>query len=134
MKLHLNFRGFLLVILSPSQNSDCSSRHQTFGATNFPCQKQKFKTYLHNSVIRQFLSESTGIYLNLIRGIKNTIKQRKTPISEDKCLCLLYPNATILKTSANNATVSQRPTTVRYCEKPFPVSANASAPAAPALP
>ena len=69
--------------------------------------------------------------MNLIRGIKNTIKQRKTPISEDKCLCLLYPNATILKTSANNATVSQRPTTVRYCEKPFPVSANASAPAAP---
>jgi len=45
-----------------------------------------------------------------------------------------YPNATMLKTSANNATVSQRPTTVMYCEKPFPVSAKASAPAAPALP
>jgi len=45
-----------------------------------------------------------------------------------------YPNATILKTSANNATVSQRPTTVIYCENPFPVSAKASAPAAPALP
>ena len=46
----------------------------------------------------------------------------------------IYPKATMLKTSANNATVSQRPTTVMYCEKPFPVSANASAPAAPALP
>ena len=47
---------------------------------------------------------------------------------------LYYPKATMLKTSANNATVSQRPTTVMYCEKPFPVSAKASAPAAPALP
>ena len=46
----------------------------------------------------------------------------------------VYPSATKLKTSANNATVSQRPTTVMYCEKPFPVSAKASAPAAPALP
>ena len=42
MKLYLNFRGFLLVILSPSQNSDCSSRHQTFGATNFPSQFSKW--------------------------------------------------------------------------------------------
>ena len=35
MKLYLNFKGFLLVILSPSQSSDCSTRHQTLGATNF---------------------------------------------------------------------------------------------------
>ena len=28
MKLYLNSKGFLLVILSLSQNSDCSSRHQ----------------------------------------------------------------------------------------------------------
>ena len=40
----------------------------------------------------------------------------------------------MLNTSANRATVSQRPTTVMYWEKPLPVSANASAPAAPALP
>ena len=29
----------------------------------------------------------------------------------------------MLKTSAKRATVSQRPTTVMYCEKPLPVSA-----------
>ena len=44
------------------------------------------------------------------------------------------PKATMLKTRANRATVSQRPTTVIYWEKPLPVSAKASAPAAPALP
>ena len=42
MKLYLNFKGFLLVILSPSQNSDCSSRHQTISATNFPSQFSKW--------------------------------------------------------------------------------------------
>ena len=47
---------------------------------------------------------------------------------------MIYPRATMLKTSAKRATVSQRPTTVMYCEKPLPVSARASAPAAPALP
>jgi len=47
---------------------------------------------------------------------------------------VFYPSATKPKTSENNATVSQRPTTVIYCEKPLPVSARASAPAAPALP
>ncbi len=45
-----------------------------------------------------------------------------------------YPRVTILNTNTNNAIVSQRPTTVIYCAKPFPVSAMASAPAAPAFP
>ena len=45
-----------------------------------------------------------------------------------------YPRATILNTNTNRAMVSQRPTTVMYCAKPFPVSAMASAPAAPAFP
>ena len=40
----------------------------------------------------------------------------------------------MLKTSTKRATVSQRPTTVIYCEKPFPLSARASAPDAPAMP
>ena len=42
MKLYPNFKGFLLVIHSLLQNSDCSSRHQTISATNFPSQFSKW--------------------------------------------------------------------------------------------
>ena len=42
--------------------------------------------------------------------------------------------AIIENTIANKATDSQRPTTMMYWAKPFPVSPRASEPAAPALP
>ena len=69
-----------------------------------------------------------------MHGFAVILSQGRTDCIYTAVMFSYYPKATMLKTSANSATVSQRPTTVIYCEKPFPVSAKASAPAAPALP
>ena len=58
----------------------------------------------------------------------------KTLTSSFRIVIQQYNYAIILNTIANKATDSQRPTTMMYWAKPFPVSPRASEPAAPALP
>ena len=60
---------------------------------------------------------------------------RSPALTSSFCIVIKnYNYAIIENTIANNATDSHNPTTIMYCANPFPVSPNASEPAAPAFP
>ena len=61
-EVYPDFKGFLLVIHSPSQISDCSTRHQCFGATNFPRHIQSFwTTFLYAFILFPSLTGEQNI-------------------------------------------------------------------------
>ena len=86
-EVYPDFKGFLLVIHSPSQISDCSTRHQTFGATSFHYQIQSFwTTFLYAIILNPSLSGEQ----NIKEGKKITKKHLPRKVSahlQSFCLC-----------------------------------------------
>ena len=77
---------FVLVIHSLSQNSDCCTRHQNFGTTNFPCQILVFwTTFLYAFILHPSLAGEQ----NIKRRQKDN---KKAPTPKGKCsLAVLLP-------------------------------------------
>ena len=81
MKSNPTSKVFLLVIHSLSQNSDCSFRHQIFGATNFPSVNQK-------KLKHSFLTPS---YANFERNDGNIFEPRLEETKHHKTKKDTYP-------------------------------------------